>query len=680
MREAAPSSGAADIGTAIGVAKSLDGVAPERTSASDHGTTPFRPTIFRADSVEIDPQLGCVRRDGVEQPLRQQSFHVLLFLLARRFELVHKQELVVNFWHDAAVTDNALVQCIADIRRALGDDPRNPRFIKTVPRVGYRFIADIDEIWPERLVADPESLHAPAPTEEPAAESEGGRGSHPQAGQSFGPSRSPKVSSRRLVWAMSGLVALGAFAFGLLYLRGRRFDFATRQATLPPAMTRNRDAYEAYSNAVGKARGFQNAEAIALLEKATRLDPEFAMAYAQMGYAYAVTGFQPDLGKPYLEKAIQLSDRLSKKDQLYVRAWYAIASEDFVAAIRTLREVTAAFPLETEAYARLGRLLYREERPEEALAAVHQGLAVQPEDGDLYNVLGGCFLGLHRYPDAIAAHGRYVELAPREPNSHDSLGMSYQQAGKFPEAAKEFQRALELDPGFEPTLIHLGDLRAQEGRYRDAIQQYEHYIHLAQGDRPRAVAFGDLAEVYRRQGNSERAERAAAEEIKLSKSAVWDSLLSAMEHSDVAKTALLREQLFADEPYPERGVRHEMRTRAYYEGTLALHEGESQRAILLFAEALKHLPPVSGLDLHEDCLANAYLQLGRLDDAIGEYQRILSLNPNYPLAEYHLAEAYRGKGKRTQARAAYLRFLNQWQNADPDVQEVVDAKKAVSNL
>src|ERR1039458_7298960 len=92
-------------------------------------------------------------------------------------------------------------------------------------------------------------------------------------------------------------------------------------------------------------------------------------------------------------------------------------------------------------------------------------------------------------------------------------------------------------------------------------------------------------------------------------------------------------------------------------GALALHEKQPSQAIAHFQAALRHLPPSSGLDLYEDCLANAYLELARLDDAVSEYQRILRLNPNYPLAQYHLAQAYRGKRQAEQARAAYERFL-----------------------
>lgn len=81
------------------------------------------------------------------------------------------------------------------------------------------------------------------------------------------------------------------------------------------------------------------------------------------------------------------------------------------------------------------------------------------------------------------------------------------------------------------------------------------------------------------------------------------------------------------------------------------------------------------MDLYEDCLANAYLELGHLDEAIDEYRRILQLNPNYPLAQYHLGQAFERKGKVEQSKAAYERFLQNWKSADADIPEIMEAKK-----
>jgi len=99
---------------------------------------------YRFADVEVDAAQGCVRRNGEERHLRQQTFQVLVYLLEQRERLVTKEELLRNIWNGTAVTDDALVQCVMDIRRALRDDSRRPRFIKTVPKIGYRFIGELE--------------------------------------------------------------------------------------------------------------------------------------------------------------------------------------------------------------------------------------------------------------------------------------------------------------------------------------------------------------------------------------------------------------------------------------------------------------------------------------------------------------------------------------------------------
>jgi tetratricopeptide (TPR) repeat protein len=73
------------------------------------------------------------------------------------------------------------------------------------------------------------------------------------------------------------------------------------------------------------------------------------------------------------------------------------------------------------------------------------------------------------------------------------------------------------------------------------------------------------------------------------------------------------------------------------------------------------------------CLANAYLEVGRLDEAIAEYERILRVNPRYPLIAYHLGQIYERKGETARARAAYEQFLQDWRAANADIPEVRQA-------
>jgi len=69
-----------------------------------------------------------------------------------------------------------------------------------------------------------------------------------------------------------------------------------------------------------------------------------------------------------------------------------------------------------------------------------------------------------------------------------------------------------------------------------------------------------------------------------------------------------------------------------------------------------------------------------LDQAITEYNRILQLNPNYPLAHYHLAQAYERKGEYAQARVNYERFLQVWSFADAGIPKIIDAKRRLAAL
>src|SRR5688572_14225248 len=96
---------------------------------------------FQFDSVEVRPHAFQVLRDGIALPLEPKAVRLLLYLIENRGRAVGKDELLTAVWSDTAVTDNALTRVVAQLRRELGDAARNPRFIQTVPTLGYRFVA-----------------------------------------------------------------------------------------------------------------------------------------------------------------------------------------------------------------------------------------------------------------------------------------------------------------------------------------------------------------------------------------------------------------------------------------------------------------------------------------------------------------------------------------------------------
>jgi Tol biopolymer transport system component/DNA-binding winged helix-turn-helix (wHTH) protein len=99
--------------------------------------------IFRFGEFEVREGEFCLIRGEETIPVEPKAFRVLLYLLRNPHRLVTKDELLDAVWQETSVSENSLTRAVALLRRLLGDDTREPRFIATVPTVGYRFVADV---------------------------------------------------------------------------------------------------------------------------------------------------------------------------------------------------------------------------------------------------------------------------------------------------------------------------------------------------------------------------------------------------------------------------------------------------------------------------------------------------------------------------------------------------------
>jgi Tol biopolymer transport system component/DNA-binding winged helix-turn-helix (wHTH) protein len=111
--------------------------------------------IVRFGEFEADLQTGELRKNGVKVPLQGQPFQVCAILLAHPGKLVSREELRQRVWPEDTFVDfdQALNTAIGKIRIALGDDADNPRFVETLPRRGYRFIAEVEGSTPQPVPA-----------------------------------------------------------------------------------------------------------------------------------------------------------------------------------------------------------------------------------------------------------------------------------------------------------------------------------------------------------------------------------------------------------------------------------------------------------------------------------------------------------------------------------------------
>jgi TolB-like protein len=100
--------------------------------------------VFSFGDIEVREREFSLIKAGEVLPVEPKAFRVLLILLRNPQKLITKEELLNAVWGDVAVGDGSLTRSIWVVRRLLGDDTRDPRYIETVPTVGYRFLCLVD--------------------------------------------------------------------------------------------------------------------------------------------------------------------------------------------------------------------------------------------------------------------------------------------------------------------------------------------------------------------------------------------------------------------------------------------------------------------------------------------------------------------------------------------------------
>jgi DNA-binding winged helix-turn-helix (wHTH) protein/tetratricopeptide (TPR) repeat protein len=743
--------------------------------------------IYRVNDLELDIARGCLSRNGEEIHLKPKAFQILVYLMAHRERLVSKEELLDQFWKDTAVSDDILAQSIAEVRRALGDSSRDSIYLKTFPKRGYRFVAGVQEVRPEGLIATEQittvqvreeysdegsrrfglrwlvagtlvlaalgvlvwwwqahpGLPAPAGGKRQIAvlrfENRTGQGDLDWLADGLPDmltttlSRSPMldVLSREQVGLWMGhanearlkgamdlarrsqaqIAILGSFARLGAKVRidaqvydGRKGSLLTAESivaenaeqiltqvdsmaarlvvhlsgrpprekgpTLSSLMTDNLQAYRYYSLGLRKAETFQTHEAVELLKRAAALDPNFAMAYARIGYAYLLSSSNLEEGRLYLEKAYQMAGKLTDKDRRYILAWYAIANQDYPDAIRKYSELIENYPYESEAYHQLARLLRGESRHEEAAGVLRRGLTIYPDESELWNALAAVSSEMGRHEEAIRMAQRFAELEPGEANAYDTLGLAYEFAGSYEKALEAFSKALSIKPDFEIAGLHRANVYAAMGREKDALRECQDRSAAAQSGFDRWRYGSQAAWIYWRRGAIGRARAAIlkADQDQPKGHESWNPAELLVASGPATGTKEIT-------PVPGRASRFGLRTQFFFAAQDARRRNRPEEMVANLREALRYRPEWGSSEPLEDALADGYMALGRLDEAIAEYERGLKLFPGTALAHFHLAEAYRRKANSAGAKTQFRQFLDLWKHADPSLPELAEARR-----
>jgi TolB-like protein/DNA-binding winged helix-turn-helix (wHTH) protein/Flp pilus assembly protein TadD len=189
---------------------------------------------FRFGGFEADLRLGRLTKHGKRIRLQEQPFRLLVMLLEQPGELVTREELRVRLWPRTTVDfDHGLNKAISKVRDAIGDSAENPRFIETVARRGYRFLADVAAVHDGQPETVAEHLAIAA---------------EPEPVQPIDAGTSPGRPPRALAWWLSGfgLVLVLAIALASIFYPWRHAEATVHSLAVLPLENLSGDASQEY--------------------------------------------------------------------------------------------------------------------------------------------------------------------------------------------------------------------------------------------------------------------------------------------------------------------------------------------------------------------------------------------------------------------------------------------------
>src|SRR5579862_7612365 len=161
--------------------------------------------IYRFDDAEIDVEGFRLLKAGKAVPIEPKALNLLVFLVQNPGRMVSRRELIDSVWNGAFVTDHVLNRAIGQLRRLLADDPKEPRYIETVPTLGYRFVATVVAEGTEV----PTSLRAPDQGIRRPADRPGSAARDPSPAGQVSPTR------RKGLWTIRALAVALVLAVGV---------------------------------------------------------------------------------------------------------------------------------------------------------------------------------------------------------------------------------------------------------------------------------------------------------------------------------------------------------------------------------------------------------------------------------------------------------------------------------
>ena len=473
--------------------------------------------VYEFAGRRVDPARRLLTLDGRPTPMFPRCFDALLLLIERRGELLEKEFLLQALWPDVIVDENSLAKVISDVRRALGEGPKDSGCIATVPRRGYRFTASVAVLnnsananagKTER--ADMRSLAVlPFAFLNPLAADEGlGIGLADALITRLGQLRrtlvrptssiarfatmplAPAAAGRALevdavitgsIRRAGGTVRVGvqlvsvrddavlwaekfdADAAGALELEDSIAERVATALTLalareerPPEARRHTASAEAYEHYIRGRYLIVRRTRELLLEAVECLERAISID-PKFALAYAA------LSEAWMQLGLRASVSQSYRPRDVMPKARA-AAEQALAIDESL----------SEAHATLGQVLFIYEWQRDAgVRELRRAIELNPSNQNAQHWYGMALAGLGRFDEALAQLQRAREVDPLAVIVNANLGFVMYRAGRVDEAVAKLRHTVAMEPGFVMTRYRLGLALEAQGQYEEAIEQFE---------------------------------------------------------------------------------------------------------------------------------------------------------------------------------------------------------------
>lgn len=389
--------------------------------------------FYEFSSFRVDTAERRLWRDGKLVPLTPKVFDILLALVENSGHTLEKEELMERVWADTFVEEGNLNRNISTLRKALGDDGRRQRFIKTIPKLGYRFTADVREVLEdeEELLVEDKTRYQLKVSEEIQEE------------------------EKRLRFSNIGLI-ISVIAVLLIAVAGTWMWNQTRQNEMRPLVSEaeKSEALELYKQgrALWQTRdGKDLHKATLLLEQSVQKNPKFALAHAALADAYAFDYRNWKMAEKEAREAIRLNSNLGEPHatigfiKMFWEWKFQEAEMEFKQAVKLSPNYATGhqwYAINLHAIGNSGHA---------ALVEMKKALELEPDSVSINADMCQTLYFLRRYDEAITQCKKTLAMDNKSHNAHQYLYEIYNVRGMYDEAVDIYFRLEEITVSPSPT-------------------------------------------------------------------------------------------------------------------------------------------------------------------------------------------------------------------------------------